>query len=259
MRNIKHIVISFLIFISLWQVIYMLGRFQDALFPAPLSVGRAFLIMFFEKGIYQDIAASMYRFLVGYLIAVVLGILLGLLLGWFPRIFNYVNPVVQLLRPISPIAWLPFIVLWFGIGDIPAIVIIFIAAFYPILLTTAASVGTIDPIYLKVARNFGIKRHDALFKIVFPAAFPQIINSIHMALGSAWVFLVAGEMAGAQSGLGFRIIDARNNLRMDLLLATILSIGIIGLLLDSIIRVVEKVILSNWGRETKEGSNHNVY
>jgi NitT/TauT family transport system permease protein len=169
-----------------------------------------------------------------------------------------VNPIIQVLRPISPIAWLPFIVLWFGIGDIPAIVIIFIAAFYPILLTTAASVGNIDSIYLKVAKNFGIRRHRVLFTIVFPAAFPQIMNSIHIALGSAWVFLVAGEMTGAQSGLGFRIIDARNNLRMDHLLATIVIIGIIGLLLDFLIKIIEKKILSNWGKEAKEGGKYNA-
>ncbi len=259
MKTIKHIVVSFLIFICLWQLAYMVGDFQEALFPAPISVGKAIITMFLHKDVYQDIGASMFRFLVGYLIAVVFGILLGLLLGWFPRIFNYVNPMVQVLRPISPIAWLPFIVLWFGIGDIPAIVIIFIAAFYPILLTTIAAVGNIDPIYLKVAKNFGMRRHQVLLKIVFPAAFPQIMNSVHIALGSAWVFLVAGEMTGAQSGLGFRIIDARNNLRMDHLLGTIALVGIIGLLLDTLIKVIEKEILSNWGKESKERGKGNVY
>ncbi|MDF2486231.1 MAG: binding-protein-dependent transport system inner rane component [Herbinix sp.] len=258
MKTLKHIVVSLLIFIGLWQLIYLIGGFQEALFPAPFSVGKAIVTMFLHKDVYQDIGASMYRFVIGYLLAVASGILLGLLLGWFPRVFNYVNPIIQVLRPISPIAWLPFIVLWFGIGDIPAIVIIFIAAFYPILLTTAASVGNIDPIYLKVAKNFGIRRHRVLFTIVFPAAFPQIMNSIHIALGSAWVFLVAGEMTGAQSGLGFRIIDARNNLRMDHLLATIVIIGIIGLLLDSLIKVIEKKILSNWGKEAKEGGKYNA-
>ncbi|MDF2905990.1 MAG: binding-protein-dependent transport system inner rane component [Herbinix sp.] len=256
MKTLKHIVVSFLLFIGLWQLLYIIGNFKEALFPAPISVGKAILSMFLTHDVYQDIGASMYRFLVGYLLAVLIGIILGLFLGWFPRIFQYVNPIVQLLRPISPIAWLPFIVLWFGIGDIPAIVIIFIAAFYPILLTTVSAVGNVDPIYLKVAKNFGIRKHHALFKIVFPAAFPQIMNSIHIALGSAWVFLVAGEMTGAQSGLGFRIIDARNNLRMDNLLGTIVLIGLLGLLLDSIIKVIEKKILSNWG---KEGGKSNAY
>jgi NitT/TauT family transport system permease protein len=256
MKNLKHIVVSFLIFIGLWEILYLVGNFKEALFPAPASVGKAMISMFLHAEVYQDIGASMYRFLVGYLLAVVSGIFLGLLLGWFRKIFQYVNPIVQLLRPISPIAWLPFIVLWFGIGDIPAIIIIFIAAFYPILLTTVASVGNIDPIYLKVAKNFGLHKHNVLLKIVFPAAFPQIMNSIHIALGSAWVFLVAGEMTGAQSGLGFRIIDARNNLRMDNLLGTIILIGVLGLILDSLIKVIEKAILRNWG---KEGGKNNAY
>jgi NitT/TauT family transport system permease protein len=199
-----------------------------------------------------DIRASLFRFAVGYLAAVTSGIVLGLLFGWFPKVFNYVNPICQIIRPVSPIAWLPFIVLWFGIGDIPAIVIIFIAAFFPVLLTTVNAVKNIDELYLKVAKNFDIKKHNVLLKIVFPASFPQIANSLHLALGSAWVFLVAGEMSGAQTGLGFLIIDARNNLRTDILLSTILIIGILGLLLDGLIKVFEKWVLANWGIAAKE-------
>ena len=161
--------------------------------------------------------------------------------------FQYVNPIVQLLRPISPTAWMPFIVLWFGIGDIPAIVIIFIAGFFPVLLSTVAAVGNIDPIYFKVSKNFGIRQPELMWKVIFPAAFPQIANGIHLALGTSWIFLVAGEMVGTQSGLGYLIIDARNNLRTDILLATIVVIGIIGLLLDALLKLLEKQILKSWG------------
>lgn len=154
---------------------------------------------------------------------------------------------MQLLRPISPTAWMPFIVLLFGIGDVPAVVIIFIAAFFPVLLSTVAAVGNIDSIYLKVSQNFGIRQPALMWKVIFPAAFPQIANGIHLALGTAWIFLVAGEMVGAQSGLGYQIIDARNNVRADILLATILVIGLIGLLLDTALKMLEKRILKAWG------------
>ena len=163
--------------------------------------------------------------------------------------FNYVNPTLQLLRPISPTAWMPFVVLLFGIGDLPAIVIIFIAAFFPVLLSTVSAVMKIDDIYFRVSENFGIKQPKLMWKVILPAAFPQIANSIHLALGSAWIFLVAGEMVGAQSGLGYQIIDARNNVRADILLATILVIGLIGLLLDFLIGLLEKRILRAWGGE----------
>lgn len=150
----------------------------------------------------------MYRFLAGYISSVVAAVFLGLVLGRLPGIFQYVNPAVQLLRPISPTAWMPFIVLLFGIGDVLAVVIIFIAAFFPVLLSTVAAVGNIDSIYLKVSQNFGIRQPALMWKVIFPAAFPQIANGIHLALGTAWIFLVAGEMVGAQSGLGYQIIDA---------------------------------------------------
>lgn len=190
---------------------------------------------------------SMYRFAVGYLSAVLVAVLLGLLLGWYTNVFQYINPVVQLLRPISPMAWMPFIVLWCGIGDVPAIVVIFIAAFFPVLLSTVSAVKGIDPIYLKVSQSFGIKQPQILWKVIFPAAFPQIANGIHLALGTAWVFLVAGEMIGAQSGLGYQIIDARNNLRADMLLATIVVIGLIGVCLDALLKLLEKSLLRAWG------------
>ncbi|BCN31648.1 ABC transporter permease [Anaeromicropila herbilytica] len=246
-KKVKHVIVSFIVLIAIWQLVFITGEYNEALFPSSISVGKAFIEMFTQNYVILDIWSSLYRFLIGYLSAVISAILLGLFLGWFPKVFAYVNPIFQLIRPISPMAWLPFIVLWFGIGDMPAIVIIFIAAFFPVLLTTISAVGNVDKTYLKVAKNFGIKRLSVIFKIVFPAAFPQIATSLHLALGSAWVFLVAGEMSGAQSGLGYLIIDARNSLRTDLLMGTILLIGIIGFTLDSIIKFIELLILKNWG------------
>ena len=245
--KIKNIIVSLVILLILWQLLYTFGNFQKSLFPSPHDAFLALLQLFDGGAVWNDIGASMVRFLTGYLLSVACAIFLGLLLGWFKNVFKYVDPVMQLLRPISPMAWMPFIVLWFGIGDIPAIVIIFISAFFPVLLSTASAVRKINPIYLKVAQNFGIKQPVVLWKIVFPAAFPQIANSIHLALGTAWIFLVAGEMAGSQTGLGYLIIDSRNNLRADTLMAVIILIGIIGLILDSLLKSAEKQILKLWG------------
>lgn len=245
--SLKYIVVSFAVLIVLWQIVFSVGGFNEALFPAPLSAVKALAEMIKDGSLFVNIGTSMYRFAAGYISAVVVAVVLGLILGWFYTVFKYVNPVVQLLRPISPMAWMPFIVLWFGIGDVPAIVIIFIAAFFPVLLSTVSAVSGIDPIYLKVSKSFGIKQPQMLWKIIFPAAFPQIANGIHLALGTAWVFLVAGEMTGAQSGLGYLIIDSRNNLRADSLLAAIIVIGIIGLILDALIKLGERKILKSWG------------
>ncbi len=245
--TIKNVIISVAILIVLWEILYLASDFDALLFPSPASAGKALAEMCENGVLAQNIGASMYRFAVGYISSVVIAVFLGLMLGRLPKVFQYINPVLQLLRPISPTAWMPFIVLLCGIGDVPAIVIIFIAAFFPVLLSTVAAVKNIDPIYFRVSENFGIKQPELMWKVVFPAAFPQIANGIHLALGTAWIFLVAGEMVGAQSGLGYQIIDARNNIRADILLATIFVIGFLGLILDALLKLLEKRVLKGWG------------
>jgi NitT/TauT family transport system permease protein len=245
--SVKNIVVSIAILIGIWEIAYLISDYSSALFPSPFQAFQALIEMVKDGTLFTNIVTSMYRFAFGYITAIVAAVILGLILGRVPKVFQYINPIVQLIRPISPTAWMPFIVLLFGIGDVPAIVIIFIAAFFPVLLSTVSAVGAIDPIYLKVSKNFGIKQPQLMWKVIFPAAFPQIANGIHLALGTAWIFLVAGEMVGAQSGLGYQIIDARNNIRADILLATILVIGLIGLLLDTLLKVIEKRILKSWG------------
>ncbi len=245
--SLKNVVVSVAILILIWQILFSVSSYSKALFPSPKMAFDALIEMISNGRLFENIRTSMFRFAVGYSISVVSAVILGLILGRIPKVFQYVNPVLQLLRPISPTAWMPFIVLLFGIGDVPAIVIIFIAAFFPVLLSTVSAVGNIDPVYLKVSKNFGIKQPALTWKVIFPAAFPQIANGIHLALGTAWIFLVAGEMVGAQSGLGYQIIDARNNIRADILLATILVIGIIGILLDGILRIIEKAVMKSWG------------
>lgn len=246
-KKLVNSVIGLIILAAAWEAVVLSGRYDSSLLPSPLKVLEDIKDLIVDGTLFTHIQVSMLRFLTGYTAAVIAGVVSGLVLGWFKRLWRIVDPVVQILRPISPIAWFPFIVLWFGIGNLPAIVIIFIAAFYPVLLSTVSSVGRVDQTYLKVARNFGLKQFDVFTKIIFPSAFPYIANGLHIALGSAWVFLVAGEMVGAQSGLGYLIVDARNNLRSDLVLAGIIFIGVLGLLLDKAIRVLEKWIGRNWG------------
>ena len=245
--SLKNVVISLAALILIWQLLFSVSSYDKALFPSPKMALDALVEMVYNGKLAENISTSMYRFAAGYLSSVLAAVVLGLILGRIPGLFKYIDPALQLLRPISPTAWMPFIVLLFGIGDIPAIAMIFIAAFFPVLLSTVAAVKNIDPIYLKVSKNFGIAQPALTWKVVFPAAFPQIANGIHLALGTAWIFLVAGEMVGAQSGLGYQLIDARNNIRADILLATILVIGVIGILLDGALKLIEKRILKAWG------------
>lgn len=247
MKTVIYTIASFAVTLALWELAVLAGDFDGALFPAPQDVAKAFGEIVVNGTLYDGIAASMLRFVIGYLISVVAGIALGLLIGNVNVLFRLTNPVVQMIRPIAPVAWMPFIVLLIGIGDAPAIVIIFLAGFFPVLLTTARGVHSVDATYLKVASNYGISRLKTVFGIILPAAFPQIANSLHIALGSAWIFLVSGEMVGTQSGLGYMIIDARNNLRPDILLATMIVIGGIGFVLDFLIGKFEKKVLTHYG------------
>lgn len=246
-KRISNIIIAFILAIGVWQSIVWMTNIEEALFPPPLNVAIALGSLFTDGVIFEHMGISMFRFLSGYLSAAVLAIILGLSLGRMSRVWNIIDPVVQVLRPVSPIAWSPFIVLWFGIGSAPAIVIIFIAAFFPILLTTVSGVRKVDETYLKLAKNLEIKQPRLMWKIIFPAAFPAIANGLHIGVGTAWIFLVSGEMIGAQSGLGYLIVDARNLLRLDLVLAGIILIGISGFLLDKAIGLLEKWIEKQWG------------
>ena len=252
MKKTRSYIISFAVLIILWELLAVSGLFPESLFPSPVRTAEALGRRISSGALLLDIGASMYRFFIGYITSVVAAVILGLLLGWFAKAWRYVDPVVQFLRPISPVAWLPFIVLWVGIGDVPAIVIIFIAAFFPVLLTTVTAVGNIDPVYLKISDNFGLGRAQTLLGIVFPAIFPQIANALHIAVGTAWIFLVVGEMAGSQSGLGYLITDARNNLQTETLMAAIISIGILGIVLDLLIRHAQQHVERIWGFSRSE-------
>lgn len=235
------------ILIVIWQVVIWVGGYQEALLPSPLSVGKAIVELIVDGIIFVHLQVSLGRFAAGYLMAVIPAILLGMLLGRSPRVWQVIDPIVQVLRPVAPVAWSPFIVLWFGIGNMPAIAIIFIAAFFPVLLSTVSGVKKINPSYLKIAENLEIRNWELMYKFIFPAAFPAVVSGLRLALGTAWIFLVAGEMIGAQSGLGFLIVDSRNTLNLDYVLAGIIFIGVSGFLLDRMISVLERWVGKHYG------------
>ncbi|MEI6638506.1 MAG: ABC transporter permease [Chlorobium sp.] len=233
------------LFLMIWQ--YAASHYTPELFPGPTHVFQAILELIKEGRLWKDITISLTRFSIAYSIAVTCAIPLGLFLGRCRSCLRAIDPVVQLLRPISPIAWFPLAVLWFGIGNTPAIFIIFMAAFFPMLLATISAVRSIPAINYKVANNFGAKPALVFLGIIIPAAFPGIMTGLHIALGTAWIHLVAGEMLGADSGLGYLIIDARNFLRTDQIMAGMLLVGILGLLLNKLITIGEQFINKQWG------------
>ena len=247
MRRLANAAVGLGLLFAVLEGLALSGRYPPALLPPPAKVLAGFREIAASGLLAEHVLVTLRRFFVGYLAASASGIALGLAFGWLTRLWAVAEPVVHALRPISPVAWFPFIVLWFGIGDVPATVIIFISAFFPVLLSTVAATRLIDPLYLKVAGNFGIRQPSLMFKIALPAVFPNIVTGLHLALGAAWIFMVAGEMLGTQSGLGFLIIDARNGFRTDLVVCAMITIGFLGLALDRAIAVFERWANRVWG------------
>lgn len=193
----------------------------------------------FDRGVLvPDIAASLWRLLVGMLIAITVGVPLGLLLGLHAATEYAVAPVVQFLRMISPLSWAPIAVALFGIGHQPVIFLVAAASVWPIVLNTSSGVRSIDPGLLLVARSFGATRWEQLTSVVLPAIRGPVQAGLRISLGIAWVVLVPAEMLGVQSGLGYQILNARDQLAYDQVMAVIVVIGVIGFVLDTAARAL---------------------
>lgn len=218
------------------------------IFPSPMNVEKGIVELLHKHVLWADIEDSLRRVAIGYIAAAFIGIPLGLCLGWFPSANQVVNPLLQLLRPISPIAWIPVAIIFFGIGDKPAIFLVFLGAVFPIVVACAGGVSNVPHIYRRAARNFGLSNLQLLWRVVFPAALPQILVGLRIALGIAWLVVVAGEMIAVDSGLGYLVIDSRNSgKRYDLVVAAMLMIGVIGLILDLAFRRLERIKSVRWG------------
>src|ERR1700722_16110232 len=217
-------------------------------FPSPLSVEKGLAELLHKHVLWADIGDSLRRVALGYGAAVVLGIPLGLALGWYPALNQVLNPVLQILRPISPIAWIPVAIVFFGVGDRPAVFLIFLSAFFPILVACVSGVSNVPAIFRRAGRNFGLSSTQILIRVVFPAALPQILIGLRIALGVAWLVVVAAEMIAVDSGLGYLVIDSRNSgKRYDLVVGAMLIIGLIGLALDFCFRTLEEIRWVRWG------------
>jgi NitT/TauT family transport system permease protein len=218
------------------------------IFPTPRQVVTGTVELAAKGVLLKYIVASLFRVTIGFLLAVFVGVPLGLALGWFAPALRAFNPAIQVLRPISPIAWIPLAILWFGVSDAAPIFLIFLASLFPITTSAIAAVQNIQLVYIRAARNFGITGLDLFKKVVFPAALPQILTGLRLALGIAWLVVVAAEMIAVNSGLGYLIIDARNaGKRYDLVVAGMILIGLIGLGLDWLVRRMEKLDEVRWG------------
>ena len=220
---------------------------QSLIFPTPWGVVTGAFELLADGTLWRHIGASLLRVGTGFALAVCIAVPLGLWMGWVRGAYNTLNPIFQMLRPISPIAWIPIAILWFGVGDASPIYLIFISSVFPMIVQTTVGVHTIDKRYLRAAENFGVSRATLFRQVVIPAVLPQVIVGMRIGLGVAWLVVVAAEMIALHSGLGYMIIDSRNaGNRYDLVIAGMIIIGLIGLALDGIMRLLESMKVVRW-------------
>jgi len=233
----------------LWYVISVSHWFPAYALPSPIAVWKSFLEEIKEGRLFNDVIASLWRVAVGFVISTVLGIPTGLWLGQHLRARKALVPMLNFFRFLSPLAWIPFAILWFHIGDKPAIFLIFMATFFPLALATMAAVATIPSIYFRVAQDYHYKGIELLTKVTFPAVLPQVITALRVSYGISWVVIVAAEMVGCQDGLGYGIWEARNGLRLDSAVCYMIVIGLLGMGIDRLLFQLTKMPNVRWGYE----------
>ena len=240
-------VLGLLGFFGLWQLVstVVLPRLDAnlvTLMPPPTAVLAAAWELILSGDLFKHFWASLKREVVAFAYASV-AIPIGILMGWSKTAQSLLEPIFEMLRPIPPIAWIPLAILWFGIGDLQNQFIIFLGIFFPLLINTITGVKNVEHNVVRAARCLGASEMEVLTKVVFRAAMPQIITGIRVGLGVGWMALVAAELVGATSGLGWLISDARSVLRTDIILVGMVSIGAAGLLIDQGLRMVAKKLL----------------
>ena len=241
--------------LCLWQGLSTLGVIPEEKVPSLSKVILGIVALETEglppgSLLYRHVSESLLRVLAGFSLAVLAALPLGLIAGWSRPLRDQITPVIELVRPVPPLAWIPIAVLWFGIGLPSCAFIIFLGAFFPILLSAISGVLSVEPILVDAAKTLGARDRDILLKILAPGALPSVITGMRIGLGVGWMTLVAAEFVGVKTGfgVGFMIMVARDLQRADLIVAGMIVIGAIGYGMDGALRAVERRVL-RW-RET---------
>ncbi|MFL9924697.1 ABC transporter permease [Herbaspirillum lusitanum] len=235
--------------IAIWQGASSLGWINPLVLPSPWAVVHkwfeyisptkaydpadgSWLAWVFSGELITDAIGSLYRVVAGFLIGAGLALPLGLLMGSSQRIYGLMNLTVQVIRPIPPIAYIPLAILWFGLGNPPALFLISLGAFFPVLMNTIAGVRQVDSIYLRAARNLGASQSTLFLRVMLPASVPYILSGVRIGIGTAFIVVIVAEMIAVSNGLGFRIMEAREYFWSDKIIAGMITIGLLGLAID---------------------------
>lgn len=231
------------IILCIWEGTDLLHMIHSYSMPSIKNVIDTIVEYASNGKLYANIVISFWRVLEGFFIALVSGLALGVLVSIFPKFDVFTDLVIQIIRPIPPIAWIPLAILWFGIGEASKIFIIFLGAFFPVFLNTVDGIRSVDSKLFELVEVYEVSKKDLILKLVIPGALPSIMTGVRLGIGSAWICVVAAEMIGATSGVGYMLSDGRSLSRPDVVVLGMLIVGVFGKIMDDLLKVLrDKVI-----------------
>jgi len=238
-----HKLILPLFLLLLWGIGSRAGWFNSYLLPAPSTVWDAALGLLQKGSLFQHLSVSLYRVLAGFLISFAIAFPFGVFMALHKKTYSAFMPLLEFIRHLPPIALIPLLILWLGIGEPPKLTVIILAAFFPIFLNTISGIANCDPKLLEVGKIFAFTAREQFFRIRLPQAVPQILVGMQLGLGYSWRSLIGAELIAASSGIGYMIMDAEQLSRPDIILVGIFSIGLLGCLIDFLFLIISEKIL----------------
>lgn len=230
--------------LAIWQILFHAGFIRPVTLPPPTRLARTFLELLENGELLRHVEISVFRVLEGFALAALLGTVLGIGIGLSRKLERLTDLIIQLMKPIPPIAWIPMAILWFGIDEASKIFIIFMGAFFPILINVTDGIRQTDRKYVEVARILAVRRGKFIRQVVIAGALPSIMTGLRVGLGVAWICVVAAELIAASRGIGYMIMDARQLSQPDVVLVGMITIGFIGKLMDCAIKQVERRLVT---------------
>lgn len=248
-KNVVMRVLPFILVVALWQLLTMSGLFAKNLLPTPADVLHAAIRLVHEHQLGKQVWASTLRVLIGVAVGVALAIPVGFALGWYQSVRRFFDPLINFFRALPPIALVPLVVVYVGIGESGRLFVLIYASFFPAVVVIYEGITAIEAIYIKAAQVLGANGREMFMRVVLPFAVPHVLTALRVSLGVAWATLVAAELVAAQTGLGAMIQNASNFFQIPVIWLGIIIIGVIALFMDSILRIVSAQLVT-W-RETR--------
>ncbi len=231
----------------IWILVVRFGSFSETIVPSPLSVLESFwhILLNGYKGhtLVRHLATSLWRLITAYFLMVITAVPLGLACGYNSKIYAFFEPIIEFYRPLPPLAYYTILVLWLGIGEGSKLTLLYLAGFAPVFIACVSGVRRIGKDYIYSAKNLGAGKRKIFFYVIFPLALPDIFTGLRTALGVEYTTLVAAEMVAATAGIGWMVLDASNYLRSDIVFVGVFIMGLTGILMDRIMRMLEKKIV----------------